>query len=303
MKTFSALFLGAVILSVVWYFYTVSNKDDVVQVTQMPIMSPKDATYIIDGARVTLHNGVAEQEVVAGSASKIVTRYFGNEVTHDIDGDGRVDTAFLLTQETGGSGVFYYLVAALNKESGYIGSKGIFIGDRIAPQSTSMGDGNIIVVNYADRAVGEDFSTQPSIGKSISALLDPTSLTFGEVAQDFEGEADPSKMTLSMNKWKWIKATTPQGDVMPQKSDAFTLSFNNDGTFSASTDCNGVGGEYVAGKTSLSFDKMMSTLMYCEGSQERVFSDFLSNTEGFVFTSRGELILTLKDDGGTVIFR
>ncbi len=303
MKTFSALLLGAVILSTVWFFYSSQQNGDVVGIAQAPIMSPKDATYVIDGKRVILNNGVAEQEVVPGSASKVVTRYFGNEVSHDLDGDGRLDTAFLLSQETGGSGVFYYLVAALNKESGYVGSKGVFIGDRIAPQSTSMGDGNVIVVNYAERAVGEDFSTQPSIGKSMWLMLDPTTLTFGEVAQNFEGEADPSKMTLGMNTWKWIKATTPQGDVMPQKSDAFTLSFNNDGTFSASTDCNGIGGEYVAGKTSLSFDKMMSTLMYCEGSQERVFSDFLSNTEGFVFTSRGELILTLKDDGGTVIFR
>ncbi len=303
MKTLSALFVGAVILSAVWYFYTLSLKDDVVGVVEAPIMSPKDATYVIDGTQVTLRNGVAEQEVVAGSASKVITRYFGNEVTHDLDGDGRMDTAFLLSQETGGSGVFYYLVAALNKESGYVGSKGVFIGDRIAPQSTSIENENVIVVAYADRAVGEDFSTQPSVGKSMSLLLDPTTLTFGEVVKDFEGEADPSTMTLSMNKWRWIKATTREGDITPNKADKFTLTFNKDGTFSASTDCNGIGGEYVAGKSSLSFDKMMSTLMYCDGSQERVFSDFLTNTEGFVFTSKGELILTLKNDGGTVIFR
>src|SRR3989338_11545365 len=69
---------------------------------------PKNAEYVIDGQRVKLTNGVAETEAAPGSASKITTRYFGNEVRSDMNGDGREDIAFLLTQETGGSGTFFY---------------------------------------------------------------------------------------------------------------------------------------------------------------------------------------------------
>ena len=94
-------------------------------------------------------------EAAPGSASKILTRYFGNEIRHDLNGDGREDVVFLLTQETGGSGVFYYAVAALDTEQGYVGSEGLLLGDRIAPQTTEIGTGNIVIVTYADRAPGK----------------------------------------------------------------------------------------------------------------------------------------------------
>jgi len=143
----------------------------------------KNISYVIEGQSVMLVNGLSEKEVAPGSASKIVTRYFGNEVRHDLDGDGREDVAFLLTQETGGSGTFYYLVAALNKETGYVGSQALLLGDRIAPQTTEVGEGKGIVVNYADRAPGESFAVRPSIGKSLRVLLDPNTLRFGEAGQ------------------------------------------------------------------------------------------------------------------------
>jgi hypothetical protein len=111
----------------------------------------------------------------SSSASTVTTQYFGNEVVHDFDGDGRSDTAFLLTQNTGGSGTFFYLVVALNTANGYVGSNGFLLGDRIAPQTTEMNK-NHIVVNYADRRPEESFATPPSIGKSIYLMFDTKSM-------------------------------------------------------------------------------------------------------------------------------
>lgn len=276
-----------------------SDKKQAVAITNY-----KNAEYIIGGVHVKLKNGISETEVAPGSASKIVTTYFGNEVRHDFDGDGREDVVFLLTQNAGGSGTFYYVVAALDTAQGYVGSEGLLLGDRIAPQTTEMGKGNVVVVNYADRKPGESFAVQPSAGKSIWLLLDTKSLQFGEVAQNFEGEADPSRMTLGMKKWRWIRAEYGDGKtVTPAKAGAFTLTFKNDGSFSASTDCNGVGGNYIAKDGKIYFDKMMSTLMYCEGSEEGVFTKLLTDASSFRFTSRGELILGLKQNGGSAIFR
>jgi putative hemolysin len=132
---------------------------------QTPAATPKDATYQIEGNPVTLVNGLSEVEAAPGSASKTVTRYFGNEATGDLDGDGQPDVAFLLTQESGGSGTFFYVVAALQTEGGYVGTNAILLGDRIAPQSTTIQDGTI-VVNYAERKPGEPFTAAPSVGVS-----------------------------------------------------------------------------------------------------------------------------------------
>ena len=97
---------------------------------------PKNAEYMIEGERVKLKNGITETAAAPDSASKVVTRYFGNEFVLDLNDDGREDTVFLLTQETGGTGTFYYVVAALNTERGYIGSEALLLGDRVAPQIT-----------------------------------------------------------------------------------------------------------------------------------------------------------------------
>ena len=75
--------------------------------------------------------------------------------------------------------------------SGLVGSQGVLLGDRIAPQTTELRADGVVVVSYADRAPGESFATPPSVGKSIWLKLDPATLQFGEVVQDFEGEADP----------------------------------------------------------------------------------------------------------------
>jgi hypothetical protein len=153
----------------------------------------KNAEYVIDGQKIKLIDGVSEVPTTPDSATKIVTRYFGNEVRHDLNDDGREDVVFLVTQNTGGSGTFYYVVAALNTADGYVGSDAVLLGDRIAPQTTEINEENrrvnVIIVNYADRKVGEPMTVQPNVGKSIWLKLDPITMQFGEVAQNFEGES------------------------------------------------------------------------------------------------------------------
>ena len=100
-----------------------------------------------------------------GAITKITTRYFGNEARGDLNGDGLADVAFLVTQNAGGSGTFYYAVAALQVKNGYEGTNALLLGDRIAPQSAEVRSGELIV-NYADRRPGEAMTTPPSVGVS-----------------------------------------------------------------------------------------------------------------------------------------
>jgi hypothetical protein len=157
------------------------------------VSDPKAATYNINGQTITLVNGVSDISASPGSASRIVTRYFGNELNTDLDGDGRDDVVFLLTQESGGSGTFFYVVAARNTTDGYVGSDGYLLGDRIAPQSIDVSQNPrhkyVIVVNYADRSPEDPMTTQPSIGKSVYLKLDPSLMKWGIVEPNFEGES------------------------------------------------------------------------------------------------------------------
>jgi heat shock protein HslJ len=260
-----------------------------------------NAEYSISGRTVRLVDGVAEDAAAPGSAARIVTRYFGDEILGDFNGDGREDVFFLLTQETGGSGTFFYAVAALNLERGFVGSEALLIGDRIAPQTTALRPGGVIAVSYADRAPGVSLATPPSVGKTLWLKLNPTTMQLGEVVQDFEGEADPDAMQLGMKAWVWVRAVDGGREIVPRETDAFTLTFEG-GTFSATTDCNRVRGSYTTQERELTFgEAMAATRMFCADAQEPAFIDLLRRTASYAFTSRGELVLQL--DAGSMTFR
>lgn len=126
----------------------------------------------------------------------------------------------------------------------------------------------------------------------------------GEMGENPEGEADPNRMTLDMTKWNWISLTDAQGvKVVPKKASAFTLAFKKDGTFGMTTDCNSGGGNYNITGNKIVFSKMMSTLMACGvESQEGEYRQIFENQVSYIFTSRGELIITLKN-GSIAVFR
>jgi len=118
-------------------------------------------------------------------------------------------------------------------------------------------------------------------------------------------EIEDSEMLSVYDKtWKWVSAEYNDGRmVTPNRADAFTLTFAEDNSFSASTDCNGVGGRVVMNDSQISFGEMMSTLMYCEGSQEQIFTQLLSDATEYHITANDELVLGLQFDSGTVLFR
>ena len=113
-------------------------------------------------------HGVSGQLIISFRASKPRSGdWFGASLSAigDVNGDGKEDITFLLTQSGEGSGTFYYAVVALKTDNGYIGTNGVLLGDRIAPQTTEIRNGSIIV-NYADRAKNEPMTSKPSVGIS-----------------------------------------------------------------------------------------------------------------------------------------
>jgi heat shock protein HslJ len=257
-------------------------------------------------------DGVAEKEIAPDSAEKDIVRLFGEPTKGDLNGDGTEDAAVILERTSGGSGTFFYAALALQDADGaFVGTNALLLGDRIAPQGVVITDGRA-TVNYAVRGGDEPMSAQPSIGKSLTIHLDPATGEIGELAMDvgpdgtrepFAGEADPAKMFLGMKTWVWMRTEAAGKPVSsPKKADAFTLTFKNDGSFSVTTDCNGAGGSYTAEKGNLTVGQMMSTLMFCDGSQESEFTGQLAKMTQYRFTSRGELWLA-DPDGTKMVLR
>ncbi len=152
-----------------------------------PTADPRNGTYLIDGQAVELKNG-SNDALITDSASTILTRYFGNDVRADLNGDGVADAAFILTQQTGGTGTFYYVAALLSASGGFVGTNAILLGDRIAPQTTEYLNGQL-VVNFADRKPGEPMTAMPSVGVSKYFKVEGNKLTEFSAALLTETEA------------------------------------------------------------------------------------------------------------------
>jgi len=296
-----------ILLMAVVVFAAIIYKSDFVKKTddkKIEIVTDyRNATYTIDGVVTKLTNGRSVIVTDPVLETSVTTQYVGNEAIGDFDKDGRMDIAFVVRQDTGGSGTFYYLVAALNKESGYVGGEATFLGDRILLESTAVVDEDIIVVKFKDRKPTDDFTVAPSVSKSIALVVATDPLSFGPIENESNVEAEPLKMTLTMKPWNWVGIEYADGrNITPRIQNKFILTFKNDGRFSMQTDCNGIGGEYVVNDNTIKLERMMSTLMSCEGSQESDFSQALNKVDTYKFTSKGALILELKDGKGIMIF-
>jgi len=161
------VFLTAIIIiaAIGLLAYWPINKTEPVKEIEKAVLEPKNGTYIVEGKSITLKDGYSEETIVEDSASKLITRYFGDDIKADFNNDEIEDTAFILTQDSGGTGIFYYVTALLSKGESFIGTNAILIGDRIAPQNIEFNN-SMLVVNYTDRKPGEPFVTQPSVGTS-----------------------------------------------------------------------------------------------------------------------------------------
>lgn len=257
---------------------------------------PRDISYTIEGESFTLVKGFAEKELFPGSASKSVVAIFGQPVLGDIDGDGDHDALVLLENDRGGSGTFYYVALALNIDGVYTSTETTFLGDRVAPQTVSI-EGDTVVVHYADRAPGEPFTVAPSIQKSLYLKVDTQSMKLVEAS-------GLNATTSDVKTWTWVKTVYSDGtEFVPKKTNAFTLTFQNDGTFSATTDCNSMSGAYTIEEGKVTFIKIVSTMMFCDASEELLFSTLLRNVDTFALSPTGELMLGLMSGAGFAYFR
>lgn len=123
----------------------------------------------------------------------------------------------------------------------------------------------------------------------------------GKLPAGSSANGDVSKLTA--NAWVWVATNRAAGtDVTPKKPGAFTITFASDGRMSGTTDCNSFGGTYTANGMNVSFGNLTSTLMYCDGSQESVFTGFLSTVKSYEIDASGTLVLKLANSD-TMAFR
>ncbi len=116
------------------------------------------------------------------------------------------------------------------------------------------------------------------------------------------GEAVPGG-DLVGTTWEWVSVMDPAGQTTASDPTRYTITFNSDGTASIKADCNSVTATFVADAGSLSITPGASTAVACpEDTQDQLFLNSLISSLAYSVQD-GELILTLGDGSGTMMFR
>ena len=144
------------------YIKAGNGRIPVTEVEQGFVSGPLNTTYTIEGNKIILQNGCSEMALGSDSATKIRTCVSGDVIEGDLDGDGDKDAALILVHDPGGSGTFYYVAVAENRNGRYRGTNAVRLGDRIAPKDLRIRNG-VVIVKYARRRLHEPMSMAPTV--------------------------------------------------------------------------------------------------------------------------------------------
>ncbi|KND49032.1 MAG: hypothetical protein AB200_01215 [Parcubacteria bacterium C7867-005] len=165
MKKIIAILVLILIAFGVWFFYNAAqsipseNPDNQTNTTKP---DASNASFEFEDGLIKLTKGKNEQEVAPGSAMVQETVLTDLKSYGDLNGDNKQDSAAVLVQSGGGSGVFFYIGAYVSGPVSYKGSNVVFFGDRIEPKSISVKNG-VITLEYLDRKLTDSYDVEPTI--------------------------------------------------------------------------------------------------------------------------------------------
>lgn len=124
--------------------------------------APDEASYEIGGECVSLSGGVAVRPVAPDSATRVRTWIWDTPVFGDLDADGDDDAIVWLVHDSGGSGTFHYVAAAIREGGGYRGTRAVRLGDRIAPAGLFI-EHRVAGARFLDRRPREPMAAAPTV--------------------------------------------------------------------------------------------------------------------------------------------
>jgi hypothetical protein len=124
-----------------------------------------NAVYPIESASTgtaRLKEGVFEEPVAPGSASKTRILLGKEQVFGDLNGDGTEDAVVTLMVDHGGSGIFTYLALVLNESGAAKPLPAVLLGDRIMVKSIRI-DSGVIIATILSRKPDAPMSAKPEV--------------------------------------------------------------------------------------------------------------------------------------------
>ncbi|HVU11408.1 MAG TPA: YbaY family lipoprotein [Phototrophicaceae bacterium] len=136
----------------------------------------------------------------------------------------------------------------------------------------------------------------------IGLLVLMIAVTGSVLAQSSTPEATemPAAPSLVGSTWQWLHFADGAQEMGVLKPN-YTITFTEDGKFSARADCNSVAGTYTADASTITIKPGPTTLVAClPGSLGDQFTRYLSQVATYSFSDAGDLLLEIPADSGTL---
>ena len=143
-----------------------------------------------------------------------------------------------------------------------------------------------VVAPAAEKST-EEIVEATTTAETIPAAIDDTNTEKQNIDQATTTASSTNQSILGKT-WKW---STKANDTS-KKSDAFTLTFSEDGKVNGKTDCNSFFGTYTIEGSKISFGPLGATRMFCENSSEGEFLALLEKVTAHSFDTNKSLTLT-----------
>lgn len=148
------------------------------------LVDPNNFTYSINETEVILTDGASKivteesPEIIITSTTKLEKFFYGDLNNDDID-----DLVVILSQDTGGSGIFFYLNAFINVNGKFVFNGENYLGDRIKIDDLSIYgknhiDAGIILVALNVYSQEQSFSEEPAFYITRNYKIDNEELIF-----------------------------------------------------------------------------------------------------------------------------
>jgi len=253
----------------------------------------RNATYVSEWAKegvAALVDGLYSEEIVPGSASKLVVSLLPNMAFGTAPG-GETFAAVILATNSGGSGTFVELAIVILRDGKLTHIVSEALGDRVRIDSLGVDDQQIIVA--MTKHGPDDAMCCPSQDVVARYRLDGDELvSLGEASAD----------ALQSVTWQWSATEGGDAPTSIADRDRYTIVFDADGAVHLKADCNVGAGKYVLDGDHLSLVEpfALTRAMCPSDSLDTRFLDELGQIERYT-VSYGALQLILAN-GATMSF-
>ena len=264
----------------------------------IPLEALRNATFSgIYDEPITLIDGLVKGEPYAADnpARPTVEYIDGAELNGDLDGDGVDDAVVFLVERGGGSGVFTYVAAQLNRAGRPVDAGAVRIEDRIGVKSTAVEDGQV-TLDIITQGPGDVACCGTHNAHKTYALQD------GRLAETAPEGGDLVKVSAAdLDGMSWTLLAIDGEQPAPAESEV-TLSFE-DGQVSGSGGCNSYSGPFSLDEVNpfvMAIGPLTATERACPdpaGAQEAAYFAALDKVSQWAYVF-GQLALDYQNDSG-----